>query len=142
MLLMIHNAADDKMIKKGCDQILNKRVNNMIKLSEERDTKNLMTNLPLVFGAKYFITTNLVTKYGIVNGCEVELQAIITNDFQYIDFNKFSDKEHYLEDMPLCLILKKLNNLQQEFSFSNMSSELIPFFPREETFYVNPKIPE
>ena len=77
-----------------------------------------------------------------MDGCEVELQAIITNDFQYIDFNKFSDKEHYLEDMPLCLILKKLNNLQQEYSFSNMSSELIPLFPREETFYVNPKIPE
>ena len=57
-------AVDDKMIKKVCDQILNKRVNNMIKLSEERDTKNLMTNLPLVFGAKYFITTNLATKYG------------------------------------------------------------------------------
>ena len=41
--------ADDKVIKKGCDNILNKRVQNMIKLSEERDTKNVMTNLPLVF---------------------------------------------------------------------------------------------
>jgi len=44
--------------------------------------------------------------------------------------------------MPLCLILKKINNLHQEYSFSNMSSELIPLFPSEETFYVNPKIPE
>ena len=44
--------------------------------------------------------------------------------------------------MPLCLILKKLNNSRQEFSFSNMSSEFIPLFPREETFSINPKIPE
>ena len=48
--------AEDKVIKKGCDNTLNKRVKSIIRLSEEKDTKNLMTNLPLVFGGKYFIT--------------------------------------------------------------------------------------
>ena len=41
---------EDKVIKKGCDNTLNKRVKSIIRLSEEKDTKNLMTNLPLVFG--------------------------------------------------------------------------------------------
>ena len=80
-----------------------------------------MTNLPLVFGGKYFIT-NSATKYGIVNGCEVELQAIINSEYQYIDLNKYTEEELDLDEMPLCLILKKLNNSQQEFSFSNVSS--------------------
>ena len=39
---------------------------------------NLMTELPLVKGGRYFITHNIITKAGIVNGSEVELIGICT----------------------------------------------------------------
>jgi len=65
--------AKDRLTKNGCFKALNNRVISMIKVLEEKDTGNMMTELPLVQNAKYFITHNLATKYGIVNGSEVQL---------------------------------------------------------------------
>jgi hypothetical protein len=81
--------AKDRLTKNGCSKALNNRVISMIKVLEEKDTANMMTELP-----------------------------------------------------PACLLLKKINCNYNNSSFAYLPSDIIPLFPREESFYVNPKCPE
>ena len=131
--------ANDRVQKNGCNAILNKRIHSMINTLEEKETKNMMTNLPLVHNAKYFITHNLATKYGIVNGSEVTLHSIITKDYKLISKSSNDSAEIILDEMPICLLLKKCQNSDTKSSFLDLSSDIIPLFPREEQFTVNPK---
>jgi hypothetical protein len=79
--------AKDRLTKNGCSKALSSRVESMIKVLEEKDTANMMTELPLVLNAKYFITQNLATKYDIVNGSEVQLDSISTHDYKLFNVN-------------------------------------------------------
>ena len=67
--------------------LITKSVEKAINKLEENDTNNLMTNLLLVPKARYFITTNLSTKKGIVNGAEITLEKIFMDDYTSVDMN-------------------------------------------------------
>ncbi len=102
----------------------------------------MMTELPLVQNAKYFITHSLATKYGILNGSEVQLDSIITHDYKVFNINNNKNIEFELDELPACLLLKKFNCKNNSSSFAYLPSDLIPIFPREESFSVDPKCPE
>ncbi len=104
----------DRIVKNGCPNVLTKRVDDTIRILEEKDTCNMMTNLPLVLNEKYFIIHNFATIYGIVNGSEVSLHAIISFDFQ-IMIKPFDDQSDIiLDDMLICLLWKKLFSLKKD----------------------------
>jgi hypothetical protein len=102
----------------------------------------MMTDLPLVYNSKYFITHNLATKYGIVNGSEVTLDSVISSDYKILNILDQNINEIVLEEMPICLLLKKMHSNENGCTFSNLDAEIIPLFPREERFTINPKCPE
>ena len=98
-----------------------KNVNNLL----EGETNNLMGSLPLVKGAKYFITSNIATKYGIVNGTEVRLRSICTN----------GDKNN----MPQFLLVEKIHKTtNKKFKFENLDENIIPILLEDTKFNFNP----
>ena len=130
----------DKLIKNGANALLTKRVNAMISILEEKDTENLMTNLPLVYKGKYLITKNLAVRNGIVNGTEVELHAVCTQENVIIDLGDPQHSEVILCELPKYLLVKKINeHAYNNLKFENLQDGLIPIFPQTVTFSVKPK---
>ena len=128
--------AVDRLVKNGENILLKKRVNSMIGLLEEKDTENLMTNLPLVHKAKYFLTKNLAVKNGLVNGTEVELHSVCLENDSIVNIND----NHVLNQIPKYLLVKKLtNNCTNNLLFDHLDKDLIPIFPQTSSFYVKPK---
>ena len=111
----------------------------MISILDESETENMMTNLPLVYGAKYFITKNLAVKNGLVNGTEVELHSICL-DYDVL-IQKDTKGEIILNEMPKYLLVKKLNSITTNpLRFDHLEEELIPFFTETSSFSVKPKL--
>ena len=84
----------------------------------------------------------MATKYGIVNGTEVQLDSIVTHDYKLLNVNDFKTNEIVLDELPACLLLKKINCNNNRCSFAYLPSNIIPIFRREESFSVDPKCPE
>ena len=109
----------------------------------ESKTGNLMTELPLVYNAKYFITKNMATKHGIVNGMEVLLKGFCTQEDNIVSLNVLSNSEIILNEMPKYLIVEPvIVNLHNPLNFPNINQRCIPIFPEEIYFYVKNDRPE
>jgi hypothetical protein len=92
--------AKDRLTKNGCSKAFSNRVESMIKVLEEKNTANMMTELPLLLNAKYMSKAqNLATKYGLVNGSEVRLDSIITLDYKLFNVNDFKNNEFVLDEL-------------------------------------------
>ena len=123
---IIYNCkSNDNLIKHGNDQLINKRLKVVLKKLTENKTDNMMTELPLIEGGKYYLTKNIATTYGLVNGTEVELISICTNDKS-------------LNTMPEYLLVKIINdNQSKKIKFNDLPDNIIPLFIHENTFSVN-----
>ena len=101
----------NKVIKHGSNSLLTKRVNAMITTLEEKDTENLMTNLPLVYKGNVLI-----------------------------NLNEYHNTDIILKEMPKYLLVKKINNnSNNNLKFDHLPIDLIPIFPQTVTFAVKPK---
>ena len=115
----------------------------IVKTMIESKTGNLMTELPLVYNAKYFITKNMATKHGIVNKMEVLLKGFCTQEDNIVSLNVLSNSEIILNEMPKYLIVEPvIVNLHNPLNFPNINQRCIPIFPEEIYFYVKNDKPE
>ena len=129
-----YNDSIDTLIKNDIDNSTTKRVKSLLENLEESHTSNLMKRLPLIENAHYFITHNISTKYGIVNGTEIELINIcnVENEVNEIQLN---ENEKQLNRMPKFLLVKIINSTSKINRFMN---GLAYIEPKECIFSVNP----
>ena len=134
--------AKDSLIKHGNNSLISIRTNEIVKTMNEADTGNLMTQLPLVYNAKYFITKNLAVKHGLVNGTEVLLKGFCTQEDQLLRLDCNSD-EYILKELPKYLmVVTCIKNEHNPLIFPNLSEQMIPIFPEDVYFYVKNDKPE
>ena len=99
----------------------------------ESKTENLMTQLILVENCQYYLTKNISTVMGLVNGALIELIHIYTKE--HVENNK---EIITLSSQPYCLIVKLCNyNNKKKFKFPCLDEEMIPIFPEKKVFSIS-----
>ena len=100
----------------------------LLKELDETLTANLPTQLPLVIGARYFITINTATEIGLANGSEVILKKIYSSNERV----QTAPGQYEFKCLPNCLIVQLVKHTDKQFS--NLEDNLIPIFTRTESF--------
>jgi hypothetical protein len=134
--------AKDSLVKHGINSLISIRTGEIVKTMLEADTGNLMTDLPLVYNAKYFITKNLAVKHGLVNGTEVLLKGFCTQEDKILVLDNTVD-EIILKEMPKYLmVVPVIKNEHNPLKFPNLIENMIPIFAEDVYFYVKNNKPE
>jgi hypothetical protein len=110
-------------IKKVADH-----TNIILKALDGSSTGNLPTQLSLVIGAKYFITSNSATELGLANGIEVILRKIYSSNTKH----QCGNGEFEFDEMLYCLIVELIKSTDKKFS--NLEKSMVPIFPKTESF--------
>jgi hypothetical protein len=104
---------------------------------EEHKTGNLMSRLPLVQNSEYFITANIVTKYGIVNSAKVKLVSICTEDSNILKISEYLNKPQTFETTPKFLIVKLIDSKSlNKIQLANLADEHFFLEPITKSFKV------
>ena len=83
------------------------------------------------------INKNISIKNGIVNGLEVTLEHIITDEPIIKNLKYYSPQPTRLNYMPIILLLKPIIH-KSHLNFSNLEGNLITLFPQTASFEVQP----
>ena len=116
---------------------LTQNVLDQINILDESKTDNLMTQLPLIQDAEYFLTSNILTKYGYVNSARVIILSICIEDSDINNNTACNNNKIILHGQPKYLIIKLVNTDKTENEQLNiLENDVFIIEPVERKFNV------